>query len=113
MSTTRPDPLDAATALAATARRGTTGLTLPQVAILRALVTHGPLRVTELAEDRGVRAPTATVAVQRLERLGLVVRSGDPRDLRVVRVAITPEGRSRCAAALVELGAGFDTPGAG
>ena len=55
--------------------------------------------------------PTTTAAVTRLEKAGLVARSGDPRDLRVVLVAVTDLGRERCQAALTELAAGM--PGAG
>jgi DNA-binding MarR family transcriptional regulator len=105
--TTPSDALSTATALATAARRGSTGLTLPQVALLRALVESGPLRVTALAERQGVRVPTATVAVRRLEKAGLVARSGDPRDLRVVLVTVTDLGRQRCQAALAELSAGL------
>ncbi len=105
--TTPVDALTTATALATAARRGSTGLTLQQVGLLRALIAEGPLRVTELAAAQGVRVPTATVAVRRLEKLGLVERRGDPRDLRVVLVAVTDLGRERCQAALTELGAGL------
>jgi DNA-binding MarR family transcriptional regulator len=99
------DALTTATALATAARRGSTGLTLPQVTLLRALIESGPL--TALSERQGVRVPTTTAAVTRLEKAGLVVRSGDPRDLRVVLVAVTDLGRQRCLAALAELSAGL------
>jgi DNA-binding MarR family transcriptional regulator len=99
------DALSTATALATAARRGSTGLTLPQVTLLRALIESGPLRITALSERQGVRVPTTTVAVRRLEQQGLVARSGDPRDLRVVLVAVTDLGRQRCEAALTELAA--------
>jgi DNA-binding MarR family transcriptional regulator len=51
--------------------------------------------------------PTTTAAVTRLEKAGLVARSGDPRDLRVVLVTVTDLGRQRCQAALAELSAGL------
>ena len=38
------------------------------------------------------RPPTTTVAIRRLEKLGLVKRSRDPSDLRAVLVDITPKG---------------------
>jgi DNA-binding MarR family transcriptional regulator len=105
--TTPSDALSTATALATAARRGSTGLTLPQVALLRALIESGPLRITALSERQGVRVPTTTAAVTRLEKAGLVARSGDPRDLRVVLVTVTDLGRQRCQAALAELSAGL------
>jgi DNA-binding MarR family transcriptional regulator len=105
---TTVDALTTSTALATAARRGSTGLTLQQVALLRALIAEGPLRVTALAERQGVRVPTTTVAVRRLEKLGLVARTGDPRDLRVVLVDVTEEGRERCQAALTDLAARLD-----
>jgi DNA-binding MarR family transcriptional regulator len=39
-----------------------------------------------------VRTPTTTVAIRRLEKLGLVKRSRDPSDLRAVLVDVTPRG---------------------
>ena len=48
--------------------------------------------MTELAAHERVRTPTTTVAIRRLEKIGLVKRSRDPSDLRAVLVDITPEG---------------------
>ena len=48
--------------------------------------------MTELAAHERVRTPTTTVAIRRLEKLGLVKRSRDPSDLRAVLVDITPKG---------------------
>ena len=41
-----------------------------------------------------MRTPTTTVAIRRLEKVGLVKRSRDPSDLRAVLVDITPRGRA-------------------
>jgi DNA-binding MarR family transcriptional regulator len=68
-------------------------LTLAQVSILLTLLDRGPIRMTELAACERVRTPTTTVAIRRLEKLGLVKRSRDPSDLRAVLVEVTPEGR--------------------
>src|SRR6478736_4453980 len=74
-------------------RDATTGdLTLAQLSILLTLLEQGPIRMTELAAHERVRTPTTTVAIRRLEKLGLVKRSRDPSDLRAVLVDITPEG---------------------
>lgn len=71
----------------------TTGeLTLAQLSILVTLLDQGPIRMTELAAHERVRTPTTTVAIRRLEKLGLVERTRDPSDLRAVLVAITAEG---------------------
>ena len=48
--------------------------------------------MTELATHERVRTPTTTVAIRRLEKLGLVKRSRDPSDLRAVLVNVTPRG---------------------
>ena len=67
-------------------------LTLAQLSILLTLLDCGPLRMTELAARERVRTPTTTVAIRRMEKLGLVKRSRDPSDLRAVLVEVTPEG---------------------
>src|ERR1700743_3985688 len=78
-----------------TASKVPTGdLTLAQLSILVTLLDRGPIRMTELAAHERVRTPTTTVAIRRLEKLGLVKRSRDPSDLRAVLVDITPRGRA-------------------
>lgn len=67
-------------------------LTLAQLSILLTLLDRGPIRMTELAAHERVRTPTTTVAIRRLEKLGLVKRSRDPSDLRAVLVNVTPRG---------------------
>ena len=52
----------------------------------------GSIRMTDLAAHERVRTPTTTVAIRRLEKLGLVKRSRDPSDLRAVLVEVTPRG---------------------
>jgi DNA-binding MarR family transcriptional regulator len=68
-------------------------LTLTQGSVLKELVTDGPRRMSALAEIEGVRMPSMTDVVSRLERLGLVSRAPDPADRRAVLVEVTPEGR--------------------
>jgi DNA-binding MarR family transcriptional regulator len=75
------------------ANRGAAGdLTLAQLSILLTLLDKGPIRMTDLAAHERVRTPTTTVAIRRLEKLGLVKRSRDPSDLRAVLVDVTPRG---------------------
>jgi DNA-binding MarR family transcriptional regulator len=68
-------------------------LTLAQISLMLTLLDSGPIRMTELAARERVRTPTTTVAIRRLERVGLVKRSRDPSDMRAVLVEVTPEGR--------------------
>lgn len=65
---------------------------MAQLSILLTLLEGGPIRMTELAARERVRTPTTTVAIRRLEKLGLVKRSRDPSDLRAVLVDVTPRG---------------------
>src|ERR1700761_5605848 len=67
-------------------------LPLAQLSILVTLLDQGPIRMTDLAAHERVRTPTTTVAIRRLEKIGLVKRSRDPSDLRAVLVDITPRG---------------------
>jgi DNA-binding MarR family transcriptional regulator len=77
-------------------------LTLAQLSILMTLQDCGPMRMTALASHQRVRTPTVTVAIRRLEKLGLVDRSRDATDLRAVVVGITPHGHAmRCSALAV------------
>jgi DNA-binding MarR family transcriptional regulator len=75
-------------------------LTLAQLSILLTLLDQGPIRMTELAAHERVRTPTTTVAIRRLEKLGLVKRSRDASDLRAVLVDITPRGLAQHKEAL-------------
>ncbi|OBK77181.1 MarR family transcriptional regulator [Mycobacterium sp. 1164985.4] len=83
-----------------TSRNDAGDLTLAQLSILLTLLERGPMRMTDLAAHERVRTPTTTVAIRRLEKLGLVKRSRDPSDLRAVLVDITPEGRAQHQEAL-------------
>jgi DNA-binding MarR family transcriptional regulator len=90
-------------------REAANDLTLAQLSILITLLNMGPIRMTELAAHERVRTPTTTVAIRRLEKLGLVKRSRDPSDLRAVLVEITPKGHAEHAEAR---GTGGDAPAA-
>ncbi|MQA97088.1 MAG: MarR family transcriptional regulator [Streptosporangiales bacterium] len=74
-------------------RQATTGLplTAQQLSVLGSLES-GPRRMSDLAAEHGVRQPTMTVQVNRLEEAGLVSRGRDADDARVVTVALTDEG---------------------
>jgi DNA-binding MarR family transcriptional regulator len=68
------------------------GLTAPRLSALSVVVFGGPITLGELAAAEQVRPPTMTRLVQALERDGLVVRTTDPNDARVVRIRATAEG---------------------
>ncbi len=57
------------------------------------LIRDDPQRVSWLARELGIRVPSVTEQVIRLERNGMVQRAPDPTDSRAVLVAITPRGR--------------------
>lgn len=48
---------------------------------------------SEIAKLQGVTAGTLTVSIQVLERKGYVIRCPDPRDGRIVRIALTEKGK--------------------
>ncbi|MEU6644952.1 MarR family transcriptional regulator [Saccharomonospora sp. NPDC046836] len=68
-------------------------LTLTQGSVLAELVAGGPRRMSVLADLEGVRLPSLTDVVTRLERDGLVIRVPDPADRRAVLVSVTAQGR--------------------
>jgi DNA-binding MarR family transcriptional regulator len=67
-------------------------LSLTAAATLGSLRRHGPARLTELAAGEGVSQPSMTALVARLADQGLIERSGDPADRRVVVISLTPAG---------------------
>jgi len=74
------------------------GLTTPQYATLHALGAGGALSGAELARRSFVTPQTMNGIVGNLAAAGLVARGADPIDARVLRVALTPEGRARLGA---------------
>jgi DNA-binding MarR family transcriptional regulator len=69
------------------------GLTMPQLRVLYFLGRAGPASVREVAAGVGVSQPSATETLDRLVRAGLVERTADACDRRVVRNALTVVGR--------------------
>lgn len=69
-----------------------TGLPFSRVRVIRRL-SDAPLTMGGLADAAGMDAPAASVAVNDLERRGLVVRETDPANRRVRMVALTADGR--------------------
>ena len=67
-----------------------TGMSSSDAKALYLLESNGRMGVAELAEELGMRAASATVLVDRLERAGHAVRERDPQDRRRVWVSTTP-----------------------
>jgi DNA-binding MarR family transcriptional regulator len=92
------------------------GLSTGTLHLMALLDTHGPLAMTQLAEQLGVALPNATGMVDRSHERGMVERLRDPADRRVVHVRLSGPGRSllrklelirrrRMAAALAQMSA--------
>jgi DNA-binding MarR family transcriptional regulator len=58
------------------------------------MLLHDGVRVGEIARNLGVKVPSATEQIIKLEKADLVRRDPDPDDSRAVRVVLTAEGRA-------------------
>lgn len=68
-------------------------LTLSQLHILKLMALNGDHQAGELAEFLGVSAPAATKNIDKLERLGLVVRTPSTGDRRATLLSASRKGR--------------------
>ncbi|MCU1679316.1 MAG: transcriptional regulator, MarR family [Amycolatopsis sp.] len=71
------------------------GLSLPQIELLKPLMTEPELPVGKLAASADVSIPTATRMLQQLETKGVVVRRRSPEDERRVLITLTEDGAER------------------
>ncbi|MFA4932268.1 MAG: MarR family transcriptional regulator [Caldisericia bacterium] len=69
------------------------GLTKSQLSLLLSLSEHPGCRVQDTAQRLDLTAPTISIGVRRLERMGLVLRDADPDDQRAVCLYLSPQGR--------------------
>jgi DNA-binding MarR family transcriptional regulator len=69
------------------------GLTESQLSLLLSLSEHPGCRVQDTAQRLDLTAPTISIGVRRLERMGLVLRDTDPDDQRAVCLYLSPQGR--------------------
>ena len=69
-----------------------------QEQVLEALAGREAMSMSELADVLRVRPPTASKTIARLSAAGLIERKGSEGDARVVRVALTAEGRRKAQA---------------
>ncbi|MCP1110183.1 DNA-binding MarR family transcriptional regulator [Lachnospiraceae bacterium PF1-21] len=63
-----------------------------QARILYSLRAAGQLSQAELAKRSCITAPSMTVALKKLEHMGLVEKTLDSEDKRIVRISITEKG---------------------
>ncbi|MHA7178860.1 MarR family winged helix-turn-helix transcriptional regulator [Arthrobacter sp. MDB2-24] len=73
-------------------------LTTMQMSTL-SMAAEEPLRVSRVAANLGIRVPSATEQIIKLEQAGLVLRQPDPTDSRGVLVQLTDKGRAAWEAA--------------
>src|SRR5437879_1982486 len=74
-----------------------TGLCLTDFAALEALLHKGPLTITEIQDKVRLASGSMTASVDRLEKLGLVVRKSSPSDRRARVVELTAKGKRLAA----------------
>ena len=74
-------------------RRG--AITREQYWILRTLSERGQMRIKDLASAIGCTAGSASVAVKRMEKAGLVRRERSGKDERVVTASLGKEGKKK------------------
>lgn len=68
-------------------------LCLTDFAALEALLHKGPLTISEIQDKVLLASGSMTAAVDRLEKLGLVVRKASPSDRRARVVELTQQGK--------------------
>jgi DNA-binding MarR family transcriptional regulator len=69
-------------------------LTPSQASVLTLLLDNRSWRISDLASAEGVRPPSMTELVSRMERLGWLRKTYTSHDRRGVEVTITDEGRT-------------------
>lgn len=68
------------------------GLTYPQFLVLVALQQNGPQKVSALGETLFLESNTLTPLLKRMQSTGLITRTRDADDERVVQIALTKAG---------------------
>ncbi|GGD64656.1 MarR family winged helix-turn-helix transcriptional regulator [Paenibacillus nasutitermitis] len=70
------------------------GLTEGQLGVLELLLQHQPMKPSDLLAYLSTTPAAITTLLDRMERGGLVTRSRDDHDRRIVWVTVTDKGRS-------------------
>jgi DNA-binding MarR family transcriptional regulator len=68
-------------------------LSISQFHLLKLMMFNGQHQVGQVADFLGVSPPAATKNIDKLEGLGLLVRSPDKGDRRATLLSVTPKGR--------------------
>jgi len=76
-----------------------TGLTGPQLLVLRQIATQGELTAGVIAREISLSQPTVTSIIDRLERKGLLSRNRSQCDKRKVLLSMTQAGHDAVAKA--------------
>ncbi|AGH49697.1 MULTISPECIES: MarR family winged helix-turn-helix transcriptional regulator [Sphingomonadales] len=76
-----------------------TGASFARARLLGYIHKEGPVRSTDIAESMAYAPRTVTVAIDALEREGLVRRDQDPADRRAKYISITDAGLAALCAA--------------
>lgn len=88
------------------------GMSANDMSAIGALVQHGSMGLSQLADHLGIRSASATEMVDRLERSGHVRRVREAGDRRRVRVSATDAARATSLQAWLPLVRGIDEVGA-
>ncbi len=75
------------------------GLTGPQLLVMRQIATHGELTAGVVAREISLSQATVTSVIDRLERRRLLKRQRSQDDKRKVLLSLTPEGEALVAQA--------------
>lgn len=84
-----------------------TGLTLPQIMLIKSLAHGKELTITELAAELSTGKSTIVGIVDRLEKAGLVERRRGSEDRREVHIGFAPSAQERLAAIKATIDATF------
>jgi DNA-binding MarR family transcriptional regulator len=70
------------------------GVHIGQNFLLEELWKEDGLTLGELARRMGVEVPTVTRMTKRMQSAGLLARTTDPRDRRLIRITLTDQGQA-------------------
>ena len=74
-------------------RMETLGLKPSQAGILFVLNCEGRISQRQLAEKIGIKPPSMTVALRKLEERGYIVKEQDGKDQRIIRIELSERGK--------------------
>jgi len=69
-----------------------TGLTLPQIMLVRILLKYKKLKVSEISAKMSLAKSTVSGIIDRLEKQDIIKRTRDSKDKRIVYIELASEG---------------------